>query len=102
MQRLLRCPWEQTRVDSKRAAQDSLQMYVFLNAPCQDKAVESLSKLSSPELKEHILTFLDPKKGGNREMFILGCGSEYIKILGAESKKNNVIETRKSFISSYY
>ncbi|ROV93631.1 hypothetical protein VMCG_08086 [Cytospora schulzeri] len=42
-------------VDSHRAAQDSAQLYMFLNAPDQDEAVESLSKLSIPELKDHIL-----------------------------------------------
>lgn len=42
-------------VNSHGAAQDSSQVYVFLNAPGQDEAVESLSELSIPELKERVL-----------------------------------------------
>lgn len=42
-------------VDSHRAAQDSAQLYIFLNAPNQKEAVESLSDLSIPELKDRIL-----------------------------------------------
>jgi 2-polyprenyl-6-methoxyphenol hydroxylase-like FAD-dependent oxidoreductase len=42
-------------VDSHRAAQDSAQLYVFLNASGQDEAVDSLSTLPIPELKDRVL-----------------------------------------------
>ncbi|ROW02763.1 hypothetical protein VSDG_01727 [Cytospora chrysosperma] len=42
-------------VDSHRAAQDSAQLYVFLNGSSQDETVDVLSTLSIPELKDRVL-----------------------------------------------
>ncbi|KUI71086.1 hypothetical protein VM1G_07073 [Cytospora mali] len=43
-------------VDSHRAAQDSAQIYIFLNAPDHDEGLSSLSELSIPELKDRVLS----------------------------------------------